>query len=171
MTTDVALPSQPSQVRRPPHKGRLRDYRERFAALPAPSLDSLAGRYEGEFVGPLWLRLGAKPLLALLGMPGWWGKALTADGRGLNLVKRGRGRASLPVPSVPLVLREGPSRVDGHWGVQAEYPPEAAWHWRLFVDELRWTDGRTLLAQTHLKLPLLQRVTFPFLLHRLESLA
>jgi hypothetical protein len=162
--TDVALPSQ-SQPRRPPRKGGLREYRERFTALPAPSLDSLAGRYRGEFVGPLWLRLCARPLLALLGMPGWWGKELAADGRGVNLVKGEGG----PRPSVPLVLCNGPSKVDGRWGVRVEYPREAAWHWRLFVDELRWTDGRTLLAQTHLKLPWVGRVTLPFLLHRVES--
>lgn len=157
--TDAALPSLH------PSRGRLREYRERFAALPAPPRDSLAGRYQGQVVGPLWLRLLARPLLALLGMPGWWGKELGADGRGVNLVRRGRALR----PSVPVVLRDAPSRVDGHWGVQAEYPREASWQWRLLVDELRWTSGRTLLVQTHLRLPLLGRVTLPLLLHRVDS--
>jgi hypothetical protein len=158
---DVALPS----VHPPPARGPLREYRARFRDLPSPSLASLAGRFRGELVGPLWLRLAGRPLLALLGMRGWWGKEFSADGQGHNLVRRG-GRL---VPSEPVVLREGPSRVDGRWGVRVEYPREASWQWRLFVDELRWTDGRTLLAESHLKLPLLEWVTLPFLLRREEA--
>ncbi|MFP2933534.1 hypothetical protein ACLESO_52010 [Pyxidicoccus sp. 3LG] len=67
---------------------------------------------------------------------------------------------------MPLLLREGTSRADGRAGLQVEYPREAGWRWRPFVDELRWRDGRTLLALTHLELPLLRRLTLPFLLHR-----
>ena len=44
------------------------------------------------------------------------------------------------------VLREAPSRVDGRPGVQVEYPPESAAHWRLFVDELRWLELSQLYA-------------------------
>ncbi|HYI01610.1 hypothetical protein [Hyalangium sp.] len=113
-------------------------------------------------MGPAWLRYGAPLLLRLLGLRGWWGKEFGADGRGVNLVRR----QERLLPSVPVVLREGRSRVDGRQGVQVEYPPECPWRWRLFVDELRWWDGETLLAMSHLELPLLRGWTLPFLLHR-----
>ncbi|MFP2909213.1 hypothetical protein ACLESD_30070 [Pyxidicoccus sp. 3LFB2] len=117
----------------------------------------------GEFVGPAWLRLGSPVLLAVLGMRGWWGKDFAAGAHGgVNLVRRGDGLH----PSVPVLLRNGVSKADGRTGLQVEYPREAGVQWRPFVDELRWLDGRTLLALTHLELPLLRRLTLPFLLHR-----
>lgn len=141
---------------------RLRDWRALFARLPSPERETLPGRYRGEFVGPAWLRWGSPVLLALLGMRGWWGKELAEGGqRGLNLVWRRGG----PRPAVPLVLREGVSKVDGRASLQVEYPRETGWQWRPFVDELRRLDGHTLLAMTHLKLPLLHRLPLPFLLH------
>jgi hypothetical protein len=146
-----------------PERTRLRQWRDLFTRLPVPERETLPGRYRGELLGPAPLRLAGRALLAVLGMPGWWGKDFAAGGHGgINLVKREGG----PRPSVPLLLREGPSVVDGRQGLQVEYPREAGWQWRLFVDELRWLDGRTLLVVTHLKLPLLQRVQVPFLLHR-----
>ena len=146
-----------------PESTRLREWRALFARLPTPTRESLPGRYRGEFVGPAWLRLGSPVLLAVLGMRGWWGKDLAAGAHGgVNLVHRAAGLR----PSVPLLLREGGSRADGRAGLQVEYPREAGWQWRPFVDELRWLDGRTLLALTHLELPLLRRLTLPFLLHR-----
>jgi len=142
----------------------LEEYRARFAALAPPPRESLTGRFQGELVGPVWLRYGGPILLALLGMRGWWGKEFGADGRGVNLVRRREGLR----PAVPVVLREGPSRVDGRQGVQVEYPPESPRRWRPFVDELRWWDGETLLAMSHLELPLLRGWTLPFLLHRVR---
>jgi hypothetical protein len=139
-----------------------RRYEDCFAALAPPSRDSLVGRFQGEFVGPWWLRHGAPVLLAVLGMRGWWGKDFSARGEGLNLVRRREGLR----PAVPVVLREAPSRVDGQRGVQVEYPPGCAWYWRLFVDELRWLEGETVLAMSRLELPLLRRLRLPFLLHR-----
>ncbi|MCP3136351.1 hypothetical protein [Pyxidicoccus xibeiensis] len=148
---------------RAPERARLRDWRELFSRLPVPERDTLPGRYRGEFVGPAWLRLGSPVLLALLGMRGWWGKDFAAGAHGgVNLVRRQGGLR----PSVSLLLREGASRVDGRSGPRVEYPREAGLQWRPFVDELRWLDGRTLLAMTHLELPVLRRLTLPFLLHR-----
>jgi hypothetical protein len=141
-----------------------RKYEAQFASLAPPPRGSLTGRFQGEFVGPLWLRLGAPVLLAVLGMPRWWGKQFTAQGEGVNLVRRGKQLR----PAVPLVLREAPSRVDGQRGVQVEYPPQSA-HWRLFVDELRWLNGRTVLAMSRVNLPLLRRVRLPFLLHQVSA--
>ena len=146
-----------------PEQARLRDWRELFTRLPTPERDSLPGRYRGEFVGPAWLRLGSPVLLAVLGMRGWWGKDFAAGAHGgVNLVRRGDGLHT----SVPVLLRGGVSRADGRASLQVEYPREAGVQWRPFVDELRWLDGRTLLALTHLELPGLRRLTLPFLLHR-----
>ena len=139
-------------------------YEAHFASLAPPPRGSLTGRFQGEFVGPLWLRLGAPVLLAVLGMPRWWGKEFNAQGEGVNLVRRGKQL----YPAVPLVLREAPSRVDGQRGVQVEYPPESA-HWRLFVDELRWMNGKTVLAMSRVNLPLLRRLRLPFLLHQVAA--
>lgn len=146
----------------PSHRSWLQWYRDRFASLAPPARDSLSGRFQGQLVGPAWFRYGAKALLAVLGMRGWWGKEFGAEGRGVNLVRRGKDLR----PAVPLVLREGRSHVDGRQGVQVEYPPECSWHWRLFVDELRWWDDETVLAMSHVELPWLRRVTLPFVLRR-----
>ncbi|WP_205525806.1 hypothetical protein [Pyxidicoccus trucidator] len=146
-----------------PERVRLGEWRRLFARLPTPQRESLPGRYRGEFVGPAWLRLGSPVLLAVLGMRGWWGKDFAAGAHGgVNLVRRRDGLR----PSVPLLLRQGVSRADGRVGLQVEYPREAGFQWRPFVDELRWLDGHTLLALTHLELPGLRRLTLPFLLHR-----
>ncbi|NTX09942.1 hypothetical protein HUA74_27485 [Myxococcus sp. CA051A] len=145
---------------------KLREWRLLFTRLPTPTRDSLPGRYRAELLGPAWFQGFAHRLLGVLGMRGWWGKDIAPGGReGANLVNRVGGvwRA------VPLVLREGTSRVDGRTSLQVEYTPEVGWQWRPFVDELRWLEGRTLLAMTHLELPVLRRLTFPFLLHREPS--
>jgi hypothetical protein len=148
---------------RVPERSRLRDWRALFTRLPVPERETLPGRYRGELLGPAPVRLAGRALLAVLGMPGWWGKDFAAGAHGgVNLVRRG----GVPRPAVPLVLREGLSAVDGKRGLQVEYPREAGWQWRPLVDELRWLDGRTLLLLTHLKPPLLRRLTVPFLLHR-----
>jgi hypothetical protein len=155
----------PALIRSSPSRGWLQWYRDRFASLAPPPRASLTGRFRGQLVGPAWFRHGAPLLLAVLGMPGWWGKEFGAQGRGVNLVRRRHGLR----PSVPLVLSEAPSQVDGRQGVQVEYPRETAWHWRLFVDELRWWDDETVLAMSHVKLPLLRRLKLPFVLHRVDS--
>lgn len=148
---------------RVPQRAGLREWRALFARLPIPERETLPGRYRGELLGPAALRLAGRALLAVLGMPGWWGKDFAAGAHGgVNLVEREGGLR----PSVPLLLREGPSVVDGRQGVQVEYPREAGWQWRRFVDELRWLDGRTLLVVTHVKLPLVHRLHVPFLLRR-----
>jgi hypothetical protein len=141
-----------------------RRYEAYFSSLAPPPRGSLTGRFQGEFVGPWWLRRGAPLLLAALGMRGWWGKEFTAQGEGVNLVRRGKQLR----PAVPLLLKEEPSRVDGRRGVQVKYPPEAG-HWRLFVDELRWINGKTVLAMSWLELPLLRRLRLPFLLHQVPT--
>jgi hypothetical protein len=146
-----------------PERARLSEWRALFTRLPVPERETLPGRYRGELLGPVPLQLAGRALLAVLGMRGWWGKDFAAGAHGgINLVERGGG----PQPSVPLLLREAPSALDGRQGFQVEYPREAGWQWRPFVDELRWLDGGTLLAVSYLKLPLLHRVRVPFLLRR-----
>ncbi|HZI16483.1 MAG TPA: hypothetical protein VE153_39320 [Myxococcus sp.] len=148
---------------RVPEGRRLREWRALFTRLPVPERETLPGRYRGALLGPAPLKLAGRALLAVLGMRGWWGKDFAAGAHGgINLVEREGG----PRPSVPLLLREAPSALDGRQGFQVEYPREAGWQWRFFVDELRWLDGRTLLAVSYLKLPLLNRVRVPFLLRR-----
>lgn len=159
MSLSLRLPALPRSL---PRRGWRQWYRDRFASLAPPERDSLSGRFQGQWVGPVWFRYGARLLLAVLGMRGWWGKEFDARGRGVNLVRRGKSLR----PSVPIVLRKGRSQVDGRRGLQVEYPRECAWHWRLFVDELRWWDDETVLAMSHLKLPLLRRWPLPFVLHR-----
>ncbi len=154
----------PALTHFPPHRSWLQWYRDRFASLAPPACGSLRGRFQGQLVGPAWFRYGARALLAVLGMRGWWGKEFDAEGRGVNLVRRGKDLR----PAVPLALREGRSYVDGRQGVRVEYPPECPRRWRLFVDELRWWDDETVLAISHVKLPLLRRLTLPFVLHRFE---
>jgi hypothetical protein len=37
------------------------------------------------------------------------------------------------------------------------------------VDELRWLDGKTVLAMSRVELPLLRRLRLPFLLHQVAA--
>jgi hypothetical protein len=161
MSLSLRLPGLNRSV---PHGSWLRWYRDRFASLAPPERESLSGRFQGQLLGPAWFRFGSRLLLSALGMRGWWGKEFDAQGRGSNLVRRGKSL----LPSVPIVLRHGRSKVDGRQGVQVEYPRESAWHWRFFVDELRWWDDETVLAMAHLELPLLRGLTLPFVLRRVE---
>ncbi|NVJ27541.1 MULTISPECIES: hypothetical protein [Myxococcus] len=161
LTTQVAPP-----LALAPEHHTLREWRLLFTRLPTPSREALPGRYRAELLGPSWFQGFAHRLLGVLGMRGWWGKDIAPGGReGANLVNRVGGiwRA------VPLVIREGTSRVDGRTSLQVEYTPEVGRQWRPWVDELRWLEGRTLLAMTHLELPVLRHLTFPFLLHRESS--
>ncbi len=52
----------------------LASFRSLFALLPVPTMGSVAGSHQSEFVGPWWLCQVAVPGLALLGLGGWWGK-------------------------------------------------------------------------------------------------
>ncbi|MCP3065517.1 hypothetical protein LXT21_42810 [Myxococcus sp. K38C18041901] len=146
---------------------RFREWRALFVGLPTPARETLPGRYRGELLGPAWFQGLVRQGLGLLGLRGWWGKDFAPGGHGgVNLVRREGGLTR----SVPLVLREGRSRVDGRESLQVEYARGAGWQWRPFVDELRWLEGRTLLAMTHLELPLVRHLTIPFLLHREPTL-
>lgn len=141
----------------------IRALRRTFAALPAGTPDDLIGTYEGEFVGPLWLRAPARPGLALLGMPGWWGKRFTDGGdgtlRGENVVRRGgelRG-------SLAMTGALEPSGLDGRPALVTTYTAPV---WRHVVDEFRPLERGTLLGMSYVDLPGLRRQPLPFLLHR-----
>lgn len=149
------------------HAMPLADFPSLFARLPIPAIGDLRGRYNGQFTGPLWLRLLAGPVLWLGGLPGWWGKEFSGDGNGVNLRRRGREI----VPSVPVRLALRPSLLDGNPGVSLLYPEDARLPLPWVIDELRWLDDEqtTLLGMTMLARLGLQRLPAPFLLHRLSQ--
>lgn len=140
----------------------LDTYREAFEGLAAPPLRGLAGTWRAEFVGPLALRKTAGPGLALLGLPGFWGKELGHDGQGINLLTRDGGKER----TLPMQLRIEPSRIDGRPSVVIHYAEDAPLPWRFVIDELRAVDARTLLAMSLVDRGPFKRAPLPFLLHR-----
>lgn len=146
------------------HGMPLSTFPDLFARLNVPQIAGLQGRYSGQFTGPAWVRLLAKPVLSLGGLPGWWGKEFAGDGRGVNLRRRG----TMIVASVPVQLDPRPSLIDGRIGLSLLYPAGARPPLRWVVDELRWLDEAqtTLLGMTMLARLGLQRLPVPFLLHR-----
>ncbi len=132
--------------------------------LPPPDPLSLQGVFQGEFVGPAWLRRSAKPTLAVGGLGGWWGKEFDGSGSGMNIVQRGESFERV----VPMLVKGAVSRIDGKPGVTLIYPPGSPFPLTWIVDELRHLDEGRLLGLTMVNLDWLRRFTFPFLLHHTE---
>jgi hypothetical protein len=97
-----------------------------------------------------------------LGLGGWWGKHFTADGSGMNLVRRGGElRRIFPIRLVP-----APSLLDGRPCLSVRYKPECPYPWPHVVDELRSLDERTLLGMTMVNTGVLRKLALPFLLFK-----
>lgn len=144
-------------------QGSLAFYRTLFASLSPPTLSSVTGIYQADFVGPSWLRTIAGPGLYPLGLGGWWGKSFDGRGQGSNIICR-NGQLS---PKMPVTLAERPSAIDGRSCLAVNYPPESPFPWPWVVDELRSLDAKRLLGMTLFASGLLKGVALPFLLsHR-----
>lgn len=133
-----------------------------FSTLQAPNADMRSGFYRAEFIGPWWLRLTARPSVALSGLPGWQGKQFLSNATATNVLrKKGQTRHALLMQCV-----NGVSQVDGQNGLALHYGADAPLPWRWVRDEIRAVDGQRILGMTIINLPLLRRLSFPFLLVR-----
>lgn len=145
----------------------LGELRRAFRQAPAPELELLIGVHEGQFAGPIWMRVSGAPTMVLTGMPKWCGKRFRAPALGAtslegeNLLRGDDGRVS----SIPLTVEVGPSRVDGLPALVVSYPTDARWPWRGVTDELRSLGDGTLLGLTFGLMPAFFGGV-PFLLHR-----
>jgi hypothetical protein len=129
--------------------------RRAWPSLPEPSLDAMAGTFDGEFVGPARLLSSG---LAACGMPGWHGKRFDTPSRGINRLLGGTG--------FPMFAELGPSWADGRLAIVATYGPRERPPFRWVRDEFRPWDERTLVGLSFLDAPGLRRLGVPFLLHR-----
>ena len=110
-----------------------------WRALPAPPVAALEGDRRARFVGPRALRAAAPRSIALLGLPGWWGKRFDADGSGTNIVDGGAGT------KLAMRARVAPSALDGRPVLLVSYAADAPEPWRRVRDEFRaLPDGRLL---------------------------
>jgi hypothetical protein len=136
--------------------------RQVFAGLePAPAQVRF-GFFRASFIGPWWLRSSAGPSLALSGLAGWQGKRFLDEGTATNVLKAKGGL----VEKLRMQCQPHVSAIDGRSGVALRYGATAVPPWRWVVDELRVLDDDTLLCMTTVDLPLLRRLSFPFLLRR-----
>ena len=141
--------------------------RAAFTLLSTPSLESLAGAYRAEFVGPAWLRRFAPPGLVITPLAGWLGKAFDSQGHGINLVRRRGGVQRM----LPMTAQWLPSRVDGRPCVTLTYAPASPFPFAYIVDELRTIDADTLLGLSFATARWLARLPIPFLLRRQAKLS
>jgi hypothetical protein len=160
MTINLFLPGANRHL--PINDLSLRDMRRAFSLLAPPSLVSLAGDYQAEFVGPGWLRRWAPPGLAITPLAGWLGKSFDDQGHGINLVRR-RGVVQRVLPMRAVTL---PSRVDGHLSLTLTYAPGSPMPFPFVVDELRAINADALLGLSFANAPALGRLALPFLLRR-----
>lgn len=151
-----------------PANSSLGDFLSLFRTLLPPA-HSLTGRYQATFTGPLWLRKTAPTAIALGGLPGWWGKQFTAVGPGestaVNLVmKNGKLMERFPMQS-----RLDNSILDIKPALCLTYGRDCPFPWPLVTDELRMLDEQNLLGLTIVKVGLLRKFGFPFLLSPVEK--
>lgn len=143
--------------------------RRSWIDLPPAALDTLVGDQEASFVAPL---KQIAPLgLGLIGLPRWYGKRFRArhDGAlsGVNLLRAGRGASNALQETMPMVVREGISLLDGRPAVVIEYAPGTRRPWPWVRDELRQLPDGSLVGMTIVDLPVLRLLGgTPFLLHR-----
>jgi hypothetical protein len=137
-----------------------------FRSLPSPALVLLRGLYRVEFVGPAWLRAGARPSLFLIGLGGWWGKEFWGEGHGVNIVVR-RGSVQRVLP---MQLVHAPSLIDGQVGVSLQYDRESPFPWPFVTDELRRLNPETLLGIKVFRFSPLARLPLPFLLRAADKI-
>lgn len=137
-----------------------------FATLDVPVPDRLQGLYQGEFVGPGWVRGLAGPLLVLTGLGGWWGKDFSPGGQAVNLVyKNERIERRFPMQLVPAV-----SYIDQKSGLALHYDRRNPFPWPWIVDELRSLGPDLLLGMTLVRFGPLRRLALPFTLAAREDM-
>ena len=139
----------------------LKEFGRLWRQLPEPSLDAMAGTFDGEFVGPLPLRKAFSGGLALFGMRGWRGKRFDTPEQGINRLATGLG--------FPMYARVEPSYADGRAAIVATYGDTERPPFRWIRDEFRELDDDTLLGLSFVDAPGLRRIGTPFLLHRVTS--
>ncbi len=147
------------------HSQPVRWYRQQFAGLQPVSEASAIGIYHAVFVGPWWLRVGARWSLPLSGLRGWFGKRIQGGGQAVNLVRRSGSVRDY----CPMQVSAGPSRIDGRTSLLFSYGPEAPGLLRFFQDELRQWDGDHILAFATVNLPLLRLIPLPFMLRKIPD--
>ena len=136
-----------------------------FTHLDPPEVSSLTGIFRGIFVGPGWLRPIWKPLLAVTGLGGWWGKEFDPQGNAINLVLR-KGRYER---RFPMVIVRRSSNLDGKPGLALRYRADNPFPWPLIVDELRRIDSVMVLGMTLADVGPFRRMAFPFVLQSREA--
>ena len=139
----------------------LGQYPALFASLAPIPETAVAGIYRAQFVGPSWLQRIAPSGLKILGLGGWWGKWLQANGNGTNIVWRDNELK----PYMPIRLETRASLLDGKPCLAVIYPPQSPFPWRHVIDELRILNSKAYLGMTITNLPLFNKLPFPFVLH------
>ena len=142
----------------------LKQFRDLFASLAVPEIDSIRGVYRAAFVGPGWLRASANPSLALTGLGGWWGKEFSADGAAINIILRA-GKFST---RFPMKLVAAKSFIDGRDGLALHYPAGNPFPWTHIVDELHRINETSMLGMTIADVSGLRGLAFPFILQYQE---
>lgn len=143
---------------------KLRDFPNLYRTLSIPDSAALSGYYRGSIPGPAWFQSIVRPLLAISGLGGWWGKYFDGDGNGTNLVEReGRLQQRLPVRAVNIT-----SLVDSKPALALQYLPDNPFPWPFIVDELRQLEPGLLLGMMVVNISFLRRLAFPFLLQTQE---
>ena len=143
-------------------KESLGTIRKVFISLPSAHCQIQAGFYRAFFIGPWWLRLTAMPSIALSGLKGWQGKKFFDQYQATNIVLTKEGL----IEKLTMTCKVGTSLVDGEEGVALHYGLEAPVPWRWIKDEIRILDDQTFLCMTVIDLPLLRKLSFPFILRR-----
>lgn len=146
------------------HKASIKDLKKLYRDSALPDQTMRHGFFRASFIGPLWIRLSAKPTLNLTGLPHWQGKRFLTENSATNvLLQQGRDVDALEMSLEPVT-----SYVDGSKALAFCYGSNSPRPWRWVRDELRAIDGDTLLGITFVDLPILRNFAFPFLLERAE---
>jgi hypothetical protein len=142
----------------------VRSLIEAFASLEPPDRDTLVGTYQGEYLGPPWLRRALDVTATLTVLRGWWGKDFPSPGHCENLVSRGGALERV----LPVEVVEAVSLLDGKRGITLPYASDSPRPYRWVVDELRRTpDGRLLGVVVPVR-RWLPRLRLPFMLHPVD---
>lgn len=147
------------------NKQSLSWYRQHFSSLNAVSEADAIGEYQAVYVGPFWLRIGARLSEPIIGLSGWTGKRIMGDGAATNRVKRsGTVQDYCAMSAAP-----GISAIDGGDALVFSYSAKSPGLLRFFKDELRQYDDKTILGFAVINLPLLRHMPLPFVLEKIET--
>ena len=133
-----------------------------FSKLADCDLDHLSGEYRAEFLGPKWFRLLAGPALGLVGLPNWWGKEFTGTSTAHNLIIRSGEKTR----TLKATMKTRKSIFDTRNTVTMSYPKNYRLPWRFVINEFRHVEDDCILGMSRIDLPLLRRISSPFLLYR-----